>query len=321
MQPRLEIRHLQMLLAIAETGSVTAAAAKLGVTSSALSHRIREAERRLDVVLYERIKRQLRMTPAGAHLYQAAARLLAELSRAEADVQRVHGGARRIVRLCIGAYSAYHWLPAFLKVFAEVAPGVEVQVAADAARRPLVNLMEGAIDMAIMPGEVAGPGVTAHKLFTDELVAIMPAKHRLAGKAVIRAEDLAGEDYLTYDKTPEPGYEYERLMLPARIFPRWRTTVELPEAIVELVRAGFGLSILTRWAIEPHLRDGSIVCARVTDDGLPLPWSIVLRDSEHAGSPVLNLAQALQSWCDGDPGMFAAVTPKRRVRTRAQRPR
>lgn len=321
MQPRLEIRHLQMLLAIAETGSVTVAAAKLGITASALSHRIREAERRLDVLLYERIKRQLRMTPAGAHLHQVAARLLAELGRAEADVQRVHGGARRIVRLCIGAYSAYHWLPAFLKVFAKVAPGVEVQVAADAARRPLVALMEGAIDVAIMPGEVAGTGVTARELFIDELVAIMPAKHRLAEKSYIRAEDLAGEDYLTYDKTPEPGYEYERLMLPARIFPRWRTTVELPEAIIELVQAGFGISILTRWAIAPHLRDGSIVSARVTEAGLPLTWSLVMRDSETTGSPVLALAQALQGWCGGDPGAFAAAPSKRGVRKRAQRPR
>lgn len=64
MRPLLDLRHLQLIQAIIETGRITDAAEKLGVTPSALSHRLREAERRLDVPLFTRMHKRLRKTPA-----------------------------------------------------------------------------------------------------------------------------------------------------------------------------------------------------------------------------------------------------------------
>ena len=70
--PFLDLRHLKMIRAIAEHGRVNDAAEALGVTSSALSHRIKEAERRLDLVLFTRIHKRLRMTPAAEYLAEIA---------------------------------------------------------------------------------------------------------------------------------------------------------------------------------------------------------------------------------------------------------
>ncbi len=66
--PFLDLRHLMMIRAIAEHGRVSDAAEALGVTSSALSHRIKEAERRLNIVLFTRLQKRLRMTPAAEYL-------------------------------------------------------------------------------------------------------------------------------------------------------------------------------------------------------------------------------------------------------------
>ena len=86
-----------MIRANAEAGRVTDAAEKLGVTPPALSHRIREAERRLDVRLFTRTQKKLRLTPPAEYLAQAAKRILGELERTEPDARRMNRGDLRPV--------------------------------------------------------------------------------------------------------------------------------------------------------------------------------------------------------------------------------
>ncbi len=306
-RPSLEVRHLRMLVAIAEAGSVSDAADALAVTPSALTHRIREAERRLGLALYSRVRGRLRPTPAGEGLRQAAERLLADLDRAEADARAVGGGVGHVVRLGIGFYTAYHWLPQFLHRLSGVAPDVQVEIVADAARRPLDMLLEGGIDVAIVSGDPTGTGVEGVRLFTDELVAIMTPGHALAGRAHIVAEDLVDEDYITYSRTAMPGHEYDRLMRPANVYPRRWASVELPEAIAELVSAGFGVSILAHWAVAPHIRWGRLAHARVTADGLPIEWYAALRAADDAAAPARAVARVLAEWCRDVPDAFAGA--------------
>jgi LysR family transcriptional regulator for metE and metH len=302
--PLLDLRHLRMLTAIADTGSVSAAAGLLAVTPSALSHRIREAERRLDVTLFGRLKGRLYLTPAGECLYQSARRVLGDLGRAEAEAIEMSRGVEHIVRIGIGFYSAYHWLPGFLRRLAERAPEIRLEVDADAARRPIATLLEGGIDIAIVPGSQESAGVAGRRLFTDELVAIMAPTHHLAGRPYITAEDLADEDYFSYSREAIPGHEYDRLMAPADIYPRRYVLVELPEAIVELVAAGLGISILSRWAVAPHIASGKLAHARVTAEGIRIDWYAGLRAADGDDTPAAALAAMLADWC-AESGGFA----------------
>ena len=305
LRPRLEVRHLRMLVAIDETGSVADAAGLLGVSASALTHRIREAERRLGIALYRRVKGRLRSTPAGDVLRQSAARLLTDLDRAEAVARAFYSGAAHVVRLGIGFYTAYHWLPRFLKRLREEAPDLEVEIVAGAARKPLDMLGGGGIDLAIVAGKPAQGGIKTEFLFGDELVAVMAPDHRLAGKPHVVAEDFMAEDYLSYSRTIMPGHEHDRLFRPANVHPRRYITVELPEAIVELVAAGFGVSILAAWAVAPHLRWGVIASARLTVEGLGIDWYAALREADGADSPSHRLAGVLAAWCRETPDAFA----------------
>ncbi len=304
-QPRLDVRHLQMLVAIHETGSVSDAANMLGITPSALTHRIREAERRLDLALYTHVRGRLRPTPAGEGLRQAAERLLADLDRAEAAARAVSGGVSHVVRLGIGFYTAYHWLPRFLARLSDQAPDIQIEIVADAARRPFHMLLDGGIDLAIVAGDPDGAGIEGVRLFADELVAIMAPGHRLAGRDHIVAEDLVDESYLTYSRQSMPGHEYDSLMRPANLYPRRWISVELPEAIAELVSAGFGMSILAHWAVAPHIRWGRLAHTRVTALGLPIDWYAALRQSDAADAPARTVARALADWCRDVPDAFA----------------
>lgn len=293
-----------MLVEIARTGNVTRAAEAIGLTQSALTHRIREAERRLGLTLYTRVGRGLRMTPAGKTLAYCAERVLEELERAEHDAVEMSRGIDHVVRIGIGTYTRYHWLPAFLDTLRASHPRMHVEVVADAMQRPLEKLAEGAIDVAIVAAGPRPPGLDWVRLFTDELVAIAPVDHPFASCPYIEADALRDEVYITYGTKSVPGFEYERFMRPASAYPKRFVRVDLPEAIVELVRAGMGVSVLSKWAVQPYLRAGTLACTRLTESGLEIDWFGAVRAADGEGSPAQQLARSLAVWCEAPPGGF-----------------
>jgi LysR family transcriptional regulator, regulator for metE and metH len=308
-QPRLEIRHLRMLQAMARAGSVTRAASLLGLTQSALSHQIREAERRLGLSLFVQSSKKMQMTSAAESLTEEAGRILSQLERVEAEVTSAGAEQRHIVRIGCGAYSGYRWLPRFLKRFQESADDIDIEVVADATQRPLKALVERHIDIAVTSGTLDKTAVKSLTLFRDELILIMPPDHPLAGKSVIVARDLADQVYISYSDIPEKGHEYDSFLKPAQVTYRKMLKVELTEAIVELVIGGFGISILSKWAVSPYLRSGALVAAKITRNGLFVDWHAVVRKSEPADSPASRMAQALKSWCESDQQAFDLDVP------------
>ncbi len=308
-QPRLEVRHLRMLQAMARTGSVTRAAALLGLTQSALSHQIREAERRLGVDLFIQGNKRMRMTAAAEILTEEAGRILAQLERVETDVTASGAEARHTVRIGCGAYSCYRWLPRFLKGFQEDAADIDIEVVADATQRPLKALVERNIDIAVTSGTPDKTAARSVRLFRDELILIMPRDHPLAGKEVVVAQDLADQVYISYSDIAEKGHEYDSFLKPAQVTYRKMLKVELTEAIVELVIGGFGISILSKWAVAHYLRSGALAAAKITRKGLYVDWHAVIRKSEPADSPAWRMATALKFWCDSDQQAFHLDSP------------
>jgi len=308
--PKLEIRHLRMLQAMSATGSVTRAAARLNLSQSALSHQIREAERRLGVDLFVQGAGQMQMTPAAEILNEEAGRILAQLERAERAVENQGEGMRHVVRIGCGAYSAYRWLPRFMRAFQESAPDIDVEVVADATQRPLNALIDRNIDIAVTSGTPQKTATRSLKLFRDELILIMAPDHPLADKPFVVAQDMADQVYISYSDIAEKGHEFDSFLKPAQVSYRKMLKVELTEAIVELVAAGFGVSILSRWAVSRYLRTGALSSARVTRQGLYVDWHAVTRKSEADDAPAWRMARALHAWCEQDKDAFGLSAPE-----------
>jgi LysR family transcriptional regulator for metE and metH len=293
-----------MIRAIGRTGRVTDAAEILGLTPSALSHRIKEAERRLGVPLFERLHKRLRMTAAAEYLADVSDRLIRELELVEADVRRMNSGLNHVVRVAVEAYSSYHWLPAFLIYLRGKATDIDIQVMAAAGRDPLQALANRQVDVVIASGSLPYRQTRSWPLFEDPLVFITAPDHRLAGKTMITGEDIDGETFVTYTKVPEPDREFAKLFRSEGRYPRWTATVELPEAIVELVAAGQGTSVLASWAMRPHVESGRIVALQVGADGIIIPWRALTRDDEPESGPVSVTAEHLMDWCATPQGGF-----------------
>ena len=298
MKPLLDLRHLQLIQAIIQTGRITDAAKILGVTPSALSHRLREAERRLDVPLFTRMHKKLRRTPAADYMAVVAERVLSDLSRAEEDVRRMNANVQHVVRLSVEAYSNYRWLPAFIKFLKSRTEGIDLQIMAGARSDPLSGVLNRHIDIAVMSGNVAQAGLRSLPLFEDPLLYIMCPTHRLAGRDYVEGTDIVGEPFITYTKVPEPDREFALLFRPTDSYPKWAATVELPEAIIELVASDLGTSVLSNWALQSALKEGRIAGARVTQEGISVPWRAVLRAEDmEDGDPIHQVAELLSEWC------------------------
>jgi LysR family transcriptional regulator for metE and metH len=303
-KPVLDIRHLEMMVALADTPRVTEAAATLRITPSALSHRLREVERRLDMPLFMRVHKRLRPTPASDYLAQVGRRLLADMARAEEDVRKMARGVRHVVRLAVESYSAYHWLPAFLQYLRANEPDIGIEVVAAAARNTLSSLHEAAVDLIIISGDVNPLGIELVSLFEDELCFVMAPEHRLAQHSCIEGSDIVGEDFITYTRVPQADREYARLFRPSNSYPNWIETVEVPEAIVEMVAAGLGISVLASWAVHNAVQDGRVVAVRAGVDGIVIPWYVATRaGSDDEDQRHHRVARLLADWARENGGL------------------
>ena len=292
--PSLDVAHLEAIGAISREGRLADAARTLGVTPSALSHRIKEAERRLGIPLYVRAHRRLEPTAAAAYLAPIALELLDDLARAEADSRRMTGEVRSIVRIAVDAYRSYHWLPGFLRFVRSNTSGVELQISATGSQQATAQVAAGTLDVAIAPGDRPAPRLDDRFLFDDQLVFISPSDHPFAAKPVITGPDIEGVEFITYTRTPEPDREFARLFRPTDSYPAWVETIELPEAIVEMVAAGLGTSVLSRWAVVDAITQGRVAESRVGPDGITVPWHAFHRPDDEAGRTVTEL---LETWC------------------------
>ncbi len=288
----LDLRHYETVVSIVELGTMTAAAKQLSTTQSALSHRLAEAERRLGVRLFDRGPgRKLKPTRAGLVVHQTASRALADLERSEALLLAEDHRVIAIVRIGVGSYDCFHWYPGFLATARSAHPDIDVELVI-AGDSPGSALAEGAADLVIAPGEPEGNVMSRH-LFDDELVALVHPEHRLCGKPWLTPRHLANEFYLTYNSSPVPGFEYDRFIRPGETYPRIVTVVPQTSAITEMVAAGAGVSILSRWALTPAIENRRVVPIRCGPDGLSLPWVAVLRADEPEGSPATRIAELL----------------------------
>jgi LysR family transcriptional regulator for metE and metH len=249
------------------------------------------------------------MTLAAKTLNEEAGRILTQLERAEMAVQHQGGGARHVVRIGCGAYSAYRWLPRFMRAFQQSDPDIDIEVIADATQRPLNALIDRNLDLAVTSGIPQKAATRALTLFRDELILIMAPDHPLADRPYVIAEDLRDQVYISYSDIAEKGHEYDSFLKPAQVSYRKLLKVELTEAIVELVAAGFGVSILSRWAVGQYLLSGALASARVTRKGLYVDWHAVTRKSEADGDPAWRMARALRSWCERDQQAFGLSLP------------
>ncbi len=275
----LDTRHLKLIVAISEERSVTRAGERLYLTQSALSHQLRDIEERLGTPLFNRVNKRMILTQAGERLLQSARQVLDELQCAEDDIARIAAGDHGALRITTECYTCYHWLPEMLKEFNRKYPKVEVKIILEATRRPLQALLNGELDFAIVSDGRRDKRIVYKPLFQDELVVVMAPNHALASRPYIGATDFAGQNLFLYTP-PSESTLYNKVLLPAGVKPARISDVQLTEAVIEMVKAGLGISVLARWAVNGQIEAGNLVARPLTRKGFRRRWCAALLKSD-----------------------------------------
>ena len=271
----IEIRHLRLVAAVADVGSLTRAGDQLHLTQSALSHQLRDIESRLGAALFLRVGKRLVLTPAGERLLASATDVLHRLERAEHEIREMGRDRAGSLRITTECYTCYHWLPPLLLRFRRTFPRVEVRIDVEATHHPVEMLLAGKIDIGIMSTPVRDRRLVSRRVFDDELVLIASTQHRFAQQARVRLAQMREETLFIYPPKEESG-PLQNILIPAGAMPARIEQVQLTEAITELVKAGLGVAILARWAVQPLIDAGTIVGHTLPARGMHRVWSAVM---------------------------------------------
>jgi LysR family transcriptional regulator, regulator for metE and metH len=267
----LEVRHLQLVAAVAEVGSLTRAGDRLHLTQSALSHQLRDIESRLGTALFLRVGKRLVLTPAGERLLAAARDVLERLQQAERDIRQMGKDRAGVLRLTTECYTCYHWLPPVLLRFRRRYPRVEVRIDVAATGRPIESLLAGTIDLAIVSTPTSDRRLATRLVFEDELMVMAARHHRFAQQTHVKLSEMRDETLFVYPPKEESTV-LQTVLMPAGAVPARIEEVLLTEAITELVKAGLGVAVLAPWAVQPLLDAGAIVARPLTARGLHREW-------------------------------------------------
>ena len=272
----IEVRHLRLVAAVAGLGSLTRAGDQLHVTQSALSHQLRDIESRLGAALFHRVGKRLVLTAAGERLLESATDVLDRLERAEHDIRQMGRDRAGSLRITTECYTCYHWLPPLLLRYRRKFPHVEVRIDVEATHHPVETLLSGKIDLGIMSTPVRDRRLLSRRVFQDELVLIASRDHRFARQTSVRLSQMREETLFVYPPKAESG-PLQHVLLPAGAAPARVEEVQLTEAITELVKAGLGVAILARWAVQPLIDAGGVVARTLPARGMHRVWSAVMR--------------------------------------------
>ncbi len=228
---------------VADEGSFTKAAERMGYSQSATSRMIAELEQECGMALFERSRSGVQITAAGTALLTAARGIVSAHHDFESRADELRGLASGIIRIGTFSSVATHWLPKIIVAFQADYPGIDYELFLGDYAEIEEALATGRVDCAFSRLPAHGP-FDAEPLALDELVAVLPEGHPLANHTAIPIEELAREPFirLARGNADEVAEVFTRLENPP--VPHFTTWDDY--AVMSMVESGLGVSILPR---------------------------------------------------------------------------
>ncbi len=290
----MEIRHLKLVKAVAEKGSLTKAVDQLYLSQSALSHQLKEIESQLGTTLFHRINKKLVITSAGKIVYDSAKRILDEIEKTEVAIKKNISGGEGKLRIATECFTCYHWLPGLMKAFKREFPKVELEIFPRSTTEPVKHVLSGELDLAIVSGDIADTNVAATELFTDEMMAVVPENHPWANKKFVKPSDFQEQTIIIHSFPLNSVTLFREVLIPNDVTPKKVLAMQVTEAIIEMIKADMGIMVFAKWIISPHLKGNDLKLVPVTKKGLFRKWYAVTLKEKETPAYVENFIQHLK---------------------------
>jgi DNA-binding transcriptional LysR family regulator len=293
----MDLRRLEIFVRVAEFGSFSRAAEALFLTQPTVSEHVRALEDELGVQLLDRLGRGAAPTPAGQLLLGYARKLLALAGEAQQAVDQFQG--RVSGELIVGGSSipGEYVLPALIGAFRAKHPEIAVTLLIGDSRGVQEWVEAGRVEIGVVGVRPTGRSLESRQLMADELVVVVAPDHPWASRDSISVEDIRHEPLIVRERGSGSRDTLERALSAVGLdFGAFRIVGEMgsTQAIKQAIRAGFGVSLISRRAVEDECRARLLGCVPVRDLDVSRAFHLVTH-RERSRSP---LAQAFLAFVE-----------------------
>jgi DNA-binding transcriptional LysR family regulator len=264
----MDLRQLEILQAIAETGSFTACGRKLNVSQSAVSRQILLLEEELGEPLFLRVGRQVRMTPAAESLVQLGKRVFLDVRETVGAISDRTRELRGTLRLSGGMTVCLYVFPPLLKHLRRLHPNLDVRLTVAMAGRSVQEIRGGRVDAGLLTLPVEDADMMTVPVLREELLLVTTPTHPLARRRKIAPHDLAGTPFVLFEIGSATRRVIDNFFASEGIEPNIVMDTENVEIIKAMVKTGLGVGIVPYQAIAREVKAGQLFCARI--DGYEL---------------------------------------------------
>jgi len=259
----MDLRQLEILQAIAETGSFTACGRKLHVSQSAISRQILLLEEELGEPLFLRVGRQVRMTAAAESLVQLGQRVFQDVRDTVGNITDRTRHLKGKLRLSGGMTVCLYVFPPLLKHLRRVHPHLDVRLTVATAERSVQEIRGGRVDAGLLTLPVEESDLVTVPVLREELMLITTTTHQLAKRRRIAAKDLNGQPFVLFEPGSATRQVIERFFAAEHIEPTIVMDTENVEIIKAMVKTGLGIGIVPYQAVAREVKAGQLFCSRL----------------------------------------------------------
>src|SRR4051794_24885123 len=301
----MDLRQLEILRAVAESGSFTGAGRRLHVSQSAVSRQILLLESELNEPLFWRIKRKVRITPTGEALLQLAIRVFEDIKETTASITETQEKLTGSVRLVGGMTVSLYVFPALLKEFRRQHPEVDVRVITGSTERLLRKLRSGAADLGLITLPIDEADLVTVPVMREELMLVTYPAHPLAKKGRVEPQDLVRQPFILYEPGSNTRRVIDQFFVRDEIQPRIVMETENVEIIKAMVRSGIGITMISQQAVEREVREGQLACCRIGGHTLVRETGWVYLKANRIPRKVEEMIRTLEKTLPKSPAMVA----------------
>ena len=259
----MDLRQLEILQAIAETGSFTACGRKLHVSQSAISRQIALLEDELGEPLFLRVGRRVRMTPAAEALVKLGQRVFLDVRDTVASVSDRTRELRGTLRLSGGMTVCLYIFPTLVKQLKRAHPKLDVRMIVATAGRSVEEIRAGHVDAGLLTLPVEVADLVTLPVMREELLLVTMPGHPLAKRRKIAPQDLAGEPFVLFEAGSGTRRVIDRFFLSENIEPNIVMDTENVEIIKAMVKEGLGIGIVPYMAVAREVRARQFFVTRI----------------------------------------------------------
>lgn len=304
MRMRYELTDLRLFLAIAEAKSLSGGANRVHLTASSASYRLKNLELAMGVPLFKREARGMDLTPEGEFVLKHVRSLLSGVERMHGEVSGFATGLKGSVKLFANSSSLNGFIVPSLSRFLSANPNVNILLEERSSNTIEASIAGGEADIGIFAGESQSSGVHAMRFAVDELIIAAPLNHPVTESSPLRFPAVLSLDFVCMSRSSSNYVFLNDMARLAGKTPKVRIHVHTFDAVLAMVEAGVGVSLVPRSVAAAALRERRIAAVALSE-----PWALrELTLVTQADTPLSPFVQQVAEYLLDDPVVASTRT-------------